>query len=78
MGILGVLLNHNGHITAVKPEIQTLRVKARFFLSEALEAAILSGRGVNLPLYCSMLTRRRTYRAFLLRDSTATEAVGNC
>ena len=46
-GILGVLLKakHNGHIPAVKPEIQTLRVKARFFLSQALEAAILSSAG---------------------------------
>jgi uncharacterized protein len=46
-GTLGVLLRakRSGHISAVKPEIQALRVKARFFLSAALEASVLASTG---------------------------------
>ena len=43
-GTLGVLLRakHSGHIAALKPEIQALRSKTRFFLSPALEASVLA------------------------------------
>ena len=46
-GTLGVLLRAKqaGAIEAVKPEIQALRIKTRFFLSSSLEAAVLSSAG---------------------------------
>ena len=46
-GTLGVLLTakQSGHISAVKPEIQALRSKSRFFLSASLEAAVLATAG---------------------------------
>jgi uncharacterized protein len=42
-GVLGVLLRGKkmGHIEAVKPELEALRAKARFFIAPDLEAAIL-------------------------------------
>lgn len=42
-GVLGVLLRakKKGRITAVKPEIDALKSKARFFIAPELEAAIL-------------------------------------
>lgn len=47
VGVLGILLKakRGGHISAVKPEIQALRAKARFFLSSSLEATILNSVG---------------------------------
>jgi predicted nucleic acid-binding protein len=41
---LGVLLRakKNGNIQALKPEIQALRGKARFFISPSLEANVLA------------------------------------
>jgi len=49
-GVLGVLLRakRNGHISAVKPEIQSLRDKARFFVHPSLEAKVLAAAG-ELP-----------------------------
>mgnify|MGYP003379692559 CR=1 FL=1 len=46
-GVLGVLLRakRNGHIDAIKPEIQSLRHKARFFISPSLEIRVLSDAG---------------------------------
>jgi predicted nucleic acid-binding protein len=46
-GTLGVLLlaKQSGHIAAVKPEIQALRTKARFFMSASLEAQVLATAG---------------------------------
>lgn len=46
-GTLGVLLQAKnlGSIEAVKPEIQALRSRTRFFLSSSLEAAVLSAAG---------------------------------
>ena len=46
-GTLGILLlaKQRGEIPAVKPEIQALRAKTRFFLSSSLEAAVLSSAG---------------------------------
>jgi predicted nucleic acid-binding protein len=43
-GVLGILLRakRTGEITAVKPEIDLLRSKARFFVSSSLEAKILA------------------------------------
>jgi predicted nucleic acid-binding protein len=43
-GVLGVLLRakQTGEIAAVKPEIQSLRDRARFFISPALEARVLA------------------------------------
>jgi predicted nucleic acid-binding protein len=42
--VLGVLLRakKNGSIPALKPEIQVLRSKARFFISPSLEAEVLA------------------------------------
>jgi uncharacterized protein len=42
-GVLGVLLRakKNGKIAALKPEIDALRDKARFFIAPALEAQVL-------------------------------------
>jgi predicted nucleic acid-binding protein len=47
IGVLGILLKakRSGHISAVQPEIQALRTKARFFVSPSLEAAVLSTAG---------------------------------
>jgi uncharacterized protein len=46
-GTLGVLLRakRSGQIPAIKPEIHALRSRARFFLSPALEASVLSTAG---------------------------------
>jgi hypothetical protein len=46
-GTLGVLLRakRSGHIAAVKPEIQALRTKARFFFTPALESSVLAAAG---------------------------------
>ncbi|HLJ26762.1 MAG TPA: DUF3368 domain-containing protein [Candidatus Angelobacter sp.] len=46
-GVLGILLRAKlmGAIPALKPEIQSLRAKARFFIARAVEAAILSAAG---------------------------------
>jgi predicted nucleic acid-binding protein len=46
-GALGVLLRakKTGRISAIKPEIVTLRRKAGFFIAPALEAAILTEAG---------------------------------
>jgi predicted nucleic acid-binding protein len=46
-GVLGVLLRakKTGRISAIKPEIVTLRRKAGFFIAPALEAAILTEAG---------------------------------
>ena len=46
-GVPGVLLRAKlaGHIPAVKPEIQALRHKARFFIAPFLEATVLSSAG---------------------------------
>jgi len=45
--VLGVLLRAKlaGHISALKPEIQALRHKARFFIAPSLEASVLSSAG---------------------------------
>lgn len=47
IGILGVLLRakRKGELSAVKPEIDRLRSKARFFVSSPLEARILTAAG---------------------------------
>jgi len=47
IGVLGVLLHakRSGQILAVKPELRLLRDKARFFVSPALEAKVLSAAG---------------------------------
>lgn len=46
-GALGVLLRAKraGHIPAIKPQVQALRDKARFFIAPALEARVLSSAG---------------------------------
>jgi uncharacterized protein len=46
-GVLGILLRAEpvGEIHAVKPEIDLLRSKARFFVSSALEARVLASAG---------------------------------
>jgi predicted nucleic acid-binding protein len=45
--VLGVLLHAKraGRITAIKPELEALRTKARFFVAPALEAAVLATAG---------------------------------
>ncbi len=47
IGVLGVLLHakRNGQIPAVKPELRLLRDKAHFFISQTLEAKVLSAAG---------------------------------
>ena len=47
IGVLGVLLRAKraGKIHAVRPEIQALRNKARFFIAPALEAKVLASAG---------------------------------
>jgi predicted nucleic acid-binding protein len=46
-GVLGILLRAKraGQIPAVRPEIQALRDKARFFIAPSLEAKVLSAAG---------------------------------
>ena len=46
-GTLGVLLRakRNGHLPFIKPEIQALRNRTRFFLSASLEAEVLASAG---------------------------------
>jgi hypothetical protein len=46
-GVLGVLLRAKtkGQIEAVRPEIEALRSRARFFIAPALEAAVLAEAG---------------------------------
>jgi predicted nucleic acid-binding protein len=46
-GILGVLLRakKTKQIAAVKPEIEALKTKARFFIAPALETAVLAQAG---------------------------------
>ena len=46
-GVLGVLLRAKqiGAIAAVKPEIQSLRDRARFFIAASLEARVLASAG---------------------------------
>jgi len=46
-GVLGVLMRakREGQFAAVKPEIDALKSKARFFISTALETAILTNAG---------------------------------
>ena len=46
-GVLGVLLRakRTGKLKAVKPEIEALREKARFFIAPALESAVLAEAG---------------------------------
>ncbi len=46
-GVLGMLLRakKQGHITALKPAIDSLRNRARFFIAPSLEAAILAEAG---------------------------------
>lgn len=46
-GVLGILLRAKliGAITALKPEIQSLRTKARFFIAPSLEAKLLAAAG---------------------------------
>ena len=46
-GVLGVLLRakKNGQIKAVKPEIEALKTKARFFISPTLQTSILASAG---------------------------------
>ena len=46
-GVLGILLHakRNGQITAIKPEIDRLRSKARFFVAASLEAQVLAAAG---------------------------------
>src|SRR3989442_2563005 len=47
IGVLGILLRgkKTGHIKAIKPEIEALRTKARFFVAPDLETAILAQAG---------------------------------
>jgi len=46
-GVLGILLRakRDSHIPALKPEIQSLRNKARFFIHPLLEAKVLAAAG---------------------------------
>jgi uncharacterized protein len=46
-GVLGILLRAKqiGQIAALKPEIQSLREKARFFITSSLETKVLSAAG---------------------------------
>ena len=46
-GVLGILLQEkqSGHIPALKPEIQSLRNKAHFFVAQFLEARVLAVAG---------------------------------
>lgn len=46
-GVLGILLpaKQGGQISALKPEIEALRNKARFFIAPSLEAKLLAAAG---------------------------------
>jgi uncharacterized protein len=46
-GVLGILLRakHLGEIPALKPEIESLRNKARFFIAPSLEAKLVAAAG---------------------------------
>jgi predicted nucleic acid-binding protein len=46
-GVLGILLRakRTGEIAVVKPEIDSLRSKARFFVSLSLEVKVLAAAG---------------------------------
>jgi predicted nucleic acid-binding protein len=46
-GVLGILLRakHLGEIPALKPEIETLRNRARFFIAPSLEAKLVAAAG---------------------------------
>jgi predicted nucleic acid-binding protein len=46
-GVLGILLRakQSGQIPAIRPEIQSLREKARFFIAPSLEAKLLAAAG---------------------------------
>ncbi|MFZ0964549.1 MAG: DUF3368 domain-containing protein [Terriglobia bacterium] len=47
VGVLGILLRAKrlGQIPALKPEIQSLRTKANFFIAPLLEAKVLAAAG---------------------------------
>jgi predicted nucleic acid-binding protein len=47
VGVLGVLLRakHAGQVNLIKPEIEALRARARFFVDSTLEATILATVG---------------------------------
>jgi uncharacterized protein len=47
IGVLGILLRAKriGQLPAIKPEINALRVKARFYIAASLEAKILAAAG---------------------------------
>lgn len=47
IGVLGILLRakREGHIPALKPEIQSLREKGKFFIAPSLEAKVLAAAG---------------------------------
>jgi uncharacterized protein len=47
IGVLGVLLRakHDGQVSLIKPEIEALRARARFFVDSTLEATILATVG---------------------------------
>jgi predicted nucleic acid-binding protein len=47
IGVLGILLRakREGQIPALKPEIQSLRMKGKFFIAPYLEAQVLAATG---------------------------------
>jgi predicted nucleic acid-binding protein len=47
IGVVGILLRakHTGQLAVIKPEIDALRSKARFFISASLEAKALAAAG---------------------------------
>jgi predicted nucleic acid-binding protein len=47
VGVLGILLRakREGQIPALKPEIQSLRTKGKFFIAPSLEARVLAAAG---------------------------------
>jgi predicted nucleic acid-binding protein len=47
VGVLGILLRakHSGELAVIRPEIDALRNKARFFISALLEAEVLAAAG---------------------------------
>jgi len=46
-GVLGVLLRAKraGQISAIRPEIQRLRIEAHFFVAPSLETSVLAAAG---------------------------------
>jgi hypothetical protein len=46
-GVLGILLRakRDGHIPELKPQIQSLRKKGKFFIAPFLEAKVLAAAG---------------------------------